>query len=77
MCARWSDNPGLCCLAKEELNLTECFPQVGISSCDHLISDEELQVIIWIVAASCVLFNAVVAWWRITEHKARIEIVIE
>ena len=69
LCGRWSDNPGLCCLAAKELNLTQCLPQIGISSCEDLIRDKELQVLIWIVAAACLLFNVFVVGWRIMEGK--------
>ncbi len=69
VCTRMSDNTAICCLAEREHNLTECHPQIGISSCDELISDHVLRVSIWIVGASCLLCNAFVVIWRIKEHK--------
>ena len=65
----WSNNPAICCLAKKKLTLNECHPEVGLSSCDELIADPVLRGLIWIVAATCLLFNAVVARWRMTESK--------
>jgi len=71
LCVSWGDIPALCCLAERELNLTECLPAVGISSCGDLIADQVLQVLIWIVAALCVVFNVLVAIWRVNENKVQ------
>ena len=68
-CIRWSDSTAICCIAKRELDIKECLPDVGISSCEDLIRDQTLRVCIWIVGASCLLFNAVVVKWRLKEHK--------
>ena len=73
---RWSNYPAICCLAERERRIKDCLPRIGISSCDELLGDRVLQVLVWIVGVICLLTNALVIWWRIREHKVDIIINI-
>ena len=66
---RWGSIRALCCLGLEEGSVTECYPQVGLASCDDLITDPLLRALIWMVGLFCVAFNAVVGIWRLKENK--------
>ena len=73
---RWSSYPAICCVAERERRIEDCIPRIGIASCDELLGDRVLQVLVWVVGVTCLLTNALVIWWRIKEHKVDIIINI-
>ena len=73
---RWSNYPAICCVAERERRIKDCLPRIGISSCDELLGDRVLQVLVGLVGVICLLTNALVIWWRIKEHKVGIIINI-